>query len=53
MNKKLDIHQNYTAKPELVRWEQNIKDTIEAKTFKDRGTLDYEKYLYEEEEYKI
>ena len=53
LNEKLDIHRNYTAKPELVRWEQNIKDTIEAKTFKDRGTLDYEKYLYEEEEYKI
>ena len=53
LNKKLDVHRNYNAKPELVRWEQNIKDTIEAKTFKDRGTLDYEKYLYEEEEYKI
>ena len=29
LNEKLDIHRNYEAKHEVVRWEQNIKDTIE------------------------
>ena len=53
LNEKLDIHRNYEAKPELVRWEQNMKDTIEKRTFMDRGTLDYDKYLIEEEEYHI
>ena len=30
LNKKLDIHRNYKAKPELVRWEKDMKTNIEA-----------------------
>ena len=53
LNQKLDIHRNYNAKPELVRWEKDMKNNIEAYTFKDRGKSDYEEYLKEEEKYTI
>ena len=53
LNQKIDIHRNYKAKPELVRWEKDMKNNIEAYTFKDRGKSDYEEYLKEEEKYTI
>ena len=53
LNQKLDIHRDYKAKPELVKWELDMKKNIEARTFKDRGKKDYEKYLREEEIYNI
>ena len=53
LNQKLDIHRDYKAKPELVKWELDMKKNIEARTFKDRGIKDYEKYLREEEIYNI
>ena len=53
LNEKLDMHRDYKAKEELVRWEQDMKCNIEKITFKDRGIKDYEQYLAEEEEYNI
>ena len=34
LNEKLDIHRKYEAKPKLVSWEQNVKDTIEKKNYR-------------------
>ena len=53
LNTKLDIHRNYKAKSDLIRWEQDIKMIIEQRTFKDRGMTDYHQYLEEEERYQI
>ena len=53
LNTKLDIHRNYKAKSDLIRWEQDIKTDIEERTFRDRGMADYHKYLEEEEKYQI
>ena len=44
---------NYEARKDLVRWEQDMKKSIETKTFKDRGQSDYNQYLEEEEKYLI
>jgi len=51
LNEELDENRSYSANSELVRWETNIKDSIEKKTFKDRGKYDYERYLEEEQRY--
>ena len=48
LNEKLDVHRNYEARKDLVRWEQDMKKSIETKTFKDRGQSDYNQYLDEE-----
>ena len=53
LNEKLDVHRNYEARKDLVRWEQDMKKSIETKTFKDRGQSDYNQYLEEEEKYLI
>ena len=52
LNEKLYENRKYNANNELVRWETRIKETIEKKTFKDRGRSDYNKYLNEENKYK-
>ena len=52
LNVKLDQNRDYSANIELLRWEKNMKEDLEAKTFKMRGTLSYEKYNREEEQYK-
>ena len=51
LNEKLYENRKYNANNELVRWETRIKETIEKKTFKDRGRSDYNKYLKEENKY--
>ena len=52
LNVKLDENSDYSAKVELLRWEKNMKEDLEAKTFRMRGTLSYEKYNKEEEQYQ-
>ena len=51
LNENLDENKDYSANSELVRWETNIKERIEKKTFKDRGKSDYNTYLQEESKY--
>ena len=53
LNQKLDIHRDYKAKEQLIRWENDMKLNIEANTFRDRGMRDYEQYLAEEATYNI
>ena len=53
LNEKLDIHRNYEARKDLVRWEQDMKNRIETDTFKQRGQSDYKRYLDEEKKYVI
>ena len=52
LNVKLDEDRDYSAKVELLRWEKNIKESVERETFRMRGSLSYEKYNEEEEQYK-
>ena len=51
LNEKLNECRDYSANSELVRWETNIKERIEKKTFKHRGKSDYNTYLQEESKY--
>ena len=51
LNQKLDENQTNEANNELIRWERNMKTTIEYTTFKERGDSDYEMYIYEESKY--
>ena len=44
---------NYEARKDLLRWEQDMKKSIETKTFKDRGQSDYNQYLEKERKYLI
>ena len=53
LNEKLDIHRNYNAKQELVRWGKYMKQTIETERFQDRGVSDYMQNLVEEKNYTI
>ena len=53
LNEKLDVHCNYEARKELVRWEKQIKADIETKTFSIRGKSDLEEYMREELRYKM
>ena len=46
---KLDENRDYSAKVELLRWEKNMKEDLEAKTFRMRGALSYEEYNKGEE----
>ena len=46
LNEKLDVHRDYEAKKELVRWEKQIKADIETKTFAIRGKSDLEELKY-------
>ena len=48
-NVPLDENNDYTPKPELVRWEENIKNTVERPLFEQRGEL--EEYLEDERKY--
>ena len=51
LNQKLDENRSYEANDELIRWERNMKTTIEHTTFKERGDSDYEMYINEESKY--
>ena len=51
LNAMLDENRHYSANSELVRWEANMKNKIEKKTFQDRGKSDYDKYQQEELKY--
>ena len=53
LNEKLDVHHNYEARKELVRWEKQIKADIETKTFSIRRKSDLEEYMREELKYKM
>ena len=53
LNEKLDIHRNYEAKKELVRWEKHMKADIETKTFSIRGKSDLKEYIKEETKYNM
>ena len=48
-NVPLDENNDYTPKPELVRWEENIKNTVERPLFEQRGEL--EEYIEDERKY--
>ena len=52
INEKLNEHQNYSVNKKLLRWEGEMKRTVEERTFKDRGRVDYEKFILEENDYK-
>ena len=43
---KLDKTQKFTCDPQLLRWENKIKNIIERKTFEHRNQLD--EYIKEE-----
>ena len=49
---KLDENRDYSAKKELLRWEKDMKENVESKTFEMRGPSIYEKYNKEEAQYK-
>ena len=48
LNEKLDVHRNFEARKDLVRWEKSMKADIETKTFRIRGKSDLEEYMKEE-----
>ena len=48
---KLDENCDYSAKKELLRWEKDMKENVESKTFEMRGASTYERYNKEEEQY--
>ena len=52
LNVKLDENRDYSAKKELLRWEKDLKENVESKTFEMRGASTYEKYNKEEAQYK-
>ena len=49
LNIPLDKTKDYSPKPELTRWEQDIKERVEKPTFEKRGELDA--YLEDERLY--
>ena len=49
LNIPLDEKNDYRPKPELTRWEQDIRDMVERPLFEGRGEL--EDYLEDEREY--
>ena len=49
INKKLDKDKKFGCNPDLLRWEKKIKNTIERKTFEQRGQL--QEYIDEETQY--
>ena len=51
LNAKLDEHQDYSAKGELLRWEKDIKGNVESEPFRLRGQSVYDRYNTEEEQY--
>ena len=53
LNEKLDVHRNFEARKDLVRWEKSMKADIETKTFRIRGKSDLEEYMKEEIQYNI
>ena len=50
---KLNVHCNFEARKDLVRWEKSMKADIETKTFRIRGESDLEEYMKEERQYNI
>ena len=52
LNVRLDENRDYSAKKELLRWEKDLKENVESKTFEMRGASTYEKYKKEETQYK-
>ena len=50
LNEHLDENKDYSCDAQLVRWERKMKDTIERKTFEQRGML--QQYLAEEAQYE-
>ena len=53
LNEEIDTERSFEAKKELVAWEQNMRNTIEKSTFKQRGTTDFDKYMNEEKTFII
>ena len=53
LNEKLDVHRNFEARKDLVRWETSMKADIETKTFRIRGKSQLEEYMKEEIKYNI
>ena len=49
LNVRLDETLDYRPKPELTKWEQNIKEEVERRIFEQRGEL--KEYLEDEEKY--
>ena len=49
LNEKLDESKSYEPNAKVLKWEKFIKEKVEQKSFKDRGSQDYEQYLSEEE----
>ena len=46
INEKLDTNKKFGCNPVLFRWEKKMKNTIERKTFEQRGQL--QEYIDEE-----
>ena len=53
LNEKLDESRSYKANQTVLKWERDMKENVERKTFRDRGPKDYELYLKEEETYTL
>ena len=51
LNAKLDEHQDYSAKDELLGWEKDMKANVESELFRLRGQSVYDRYNTEEEQY--
>ena len=45
LNEKLDESRSYNANQTVLKWERDMKENVERKTFRDRGPKDYELYL--------
>ena len=52
LNVRLDENRDYSAKKELLRWEKDLKENVESKTFQMTGASIYEMYNKEEAQYK-
>ena len=51
LNRRLDVHRNFEARKDLLRWGESMKADIETKTFRIRGKSDLEEYMKEESQY--
>ena len=51
LNVKLDEDRDYSAKKELLRWEEDMKANVESESFRLRGQTVFERYKEEEEQY--
>ena len=49
LKQKLDNTKDFSCDPFLLRWEKKMKNTVERKTFEQRGLLT--EYLEEERKY--